>query len=97
MGGYEYVIFGHLFDGNQVLFYGVTICQIEIKLYNPELITLYPHLKSISISDFMLTFLQQKSPYVPVYTKNYGGFQKVTFINSEVAACQRAFGFYKYF
>lgn len=95
--GYEYIILNSLVGNGTFAKSGIEFCQIDAELHNPSYKYTHVDVKKLNSTEFQLNFLQESSPYLPVFRLPYGVQQKITFINVANPECEKAFNFSKYF
>uniref|UniRef100_A0A914YB21 Uncharacterized protein n=1 Tax=Panagrolaimus superbus TaxID=310955 RepID=A0A914YB21_9BILA len=77
----------------------VTFCQIDAELHNSKAPTSNSIIKELNPVQFILNFVNEKSPYIPIFNVPYLSHphQKITFINVQNEECEKAFKFNEYF
>ena len=97
--GFEYGILEDLVGDGKLAHDNITICQIDAELHNAISSFAHPKIKDLNRVQFILNFLQDGSPYLPIFNVPYKAHphQKVTFINIHDKECEKAFGFSAYF
>uniref|UniRef100_A0AC34GCZ4 Methyltransferase FkbM domain-containing protein n=1 Tax=Panagrolaimus sp. ES5 TaxID=591445 RepID=A0AC34GCZ4_9BILA len=95
--GFEYRILEALVSSNgKFVNEGITFCQIDAELHNIQMSTVHSAVKDLNPVQFILDFLHDSSPYIPIFNVPYIAHQKVTFINIKDQDCENAFKFSKY-
>ena len=89
--GLEMLILSELIGYGKLSKENITFCQIDIEMHNPTQESLNPLASKINRVQWMLDFVTELSPYLPIYTVPYQPAHKVSFINYVNSECDKAF------
>uniref|UniRef100_A0AC34FKV5 Methyltransferase FkbM domain-containing protein n=1 Tax=Panagrolaimus sp. ES5 TaxID=591445 RepID=A0AC34FKV5_9BILA len=89
--GMEMIILKELVGHGKLAHENITFCQIDIEMHDPFQETAVPMAKEINRVQWILEFIGETSPYIPIYTIPYPPAHKVTFINFINSECEKAF------
>uniref|UniRef100_A0AC34GPD1 Methyltransferase FkbM domain-containing protein n=1 Tax=Panagrolaimus sp. ES5 TaxID=591445 RepID=A0AC34GPD1_9BILA len=94
---YEMVILRELIGNGKFVNENITFCQIDVELHDPKSEGQHPATVDINRVQWMLDFIAEPSPYMPIFTVSYIRHHKVTFVNVKNSECEKAFKIRSYF
>uniref|UniRef100_A0A914YGY3 Methyltransferase FkbM domain-containing protein n=1 Tax=Panagrolaimus superbus TaxID=310955 RepID=A0A914YGY3_9BILA len=93
---YEMIVLRELIGNGKFASENIVFCQIDAELHNPKQGGQHPLAENINRVQWILDFLSESSPYIPIFTVSYQPANKVTFINIVNSECEKAFKFSSY-
>jgi hypothetical protein len=88
---YEMIILQELIGTGKFANGNITFCQIDAELHNPKQGGQHELAANINRIKWIIDFLDDSSPYIPIFTVSYLPAHKVTFVNVENSECEKAF------
>uniref|UniRef100_A0AC35FYS5 Methyltransferase FkbM domain-containing protein n=1 Tax=Panagrolaimus sp. PS1159 TaxID=55785 RepID=A0AC35FYS5_9BILA len=88
---YEMIILPEILINGKFGNENITFCQIDIELHDPKKGIPLPEATNLNRAKWVLDFIAESSPYLPIFTVSYTPAHKVTFVNIENHECEKAF------